>query len=81
MICVQELVYWRLWQCRKVFICIAAFVYLWCACKYRDLNLINNQMLAQIQKQNEEIQRMLQGKFSCLNVFELYRDALQYLHI
>ncbi|XP_066283876.1 uncharacterized protein [Branchiostoma lanceolatum] len=54
-----ELVYERLWFCRKFFCMVAMTVLAVCSYRYKDYNKINNDLLLKIEQQNQQLQSAL----------------------
>ncbi|XP_078597051.1 uncharacterized protein LOC144873511 isoform X1 [Branchiostoma floridae x Branchiostoma japonicum] len=54
-----ELVYERLWFCRKFFCMVAMTVLAVCSYRYKDYNKINNDLLLKIEQQNQQLQNAL----------------------
>jgi hypothetical protein len=51
----QEVVHFRLWLCRKIYIMTAIVGLLWVAYRYQDFNKINHCMLLEIQQQIKDL--------------------------
>lgn len=58
---VTTTLYTRVWWCRKFFCTLAVSVLAYCSVKYRDYNLINNQLLVEIRAQNLELRTFMQA--------------------
>jgi len=51
------------WLCRKISGCMALLVLAVSAYCYQDLNIVNNQLLLEIKKQNQQLREDLLGMF------------------
>ena len=53
--------YGRLWLCRKFFTTMAVGLWFVFAYRYQDYNVINNQLLMEIKKQNSDLKCILEA--------------------
>ena len=58
----NELIYTRIWLCRKVFIFVAISVFSWCAYRYKDINAMNNEMIGKLLHQINDLQHMFKER-------------------
>ena len=52
--------YWRIWLIRKTAMTLCVLLLAWTAYKFQDYNIINNALLVQIQRQNQELRNYLE---------------------